>query len=124
MARGQKLMSRPIPKRHIDGTWFINAAVLLAIALLAFMAYTHLVLLKDRKYIEAGKAACDNRPSFEYFSFCNARFDGPACAHETRPRMMDWYEPVDYACAKAGPDRVFVFEVREPLEGVEIASAS
>jgi len=93
-------------------------------ALAAYAVWATANLYANRQYTALGKAVdCVERPSFEYFSFCNPQADGPACGLASQSRMMHFYEPIDYACAQFEPQRAFVFRVsdpdREPLEVAE-----
>ena len=95
--------------------------ILGALVLIGYALWATLNIYSNRQYTALGKAVdCVERPSFEYFSFCNPQADGPACGLASQSRMMHFYEPIDYACAQFEPKRTFVFRVvdpeREPLE--------
>lgn len=99
--------------------------VLGVLALAAYSVWTTLYILTNRDATLIGHSvACTDRPAAEYFMTCNAIWDGAACMHESRSRMLEFYEPIDYACAKTEPPKQFRFPVnRDPLE-VEYAEAS
>ena len=72
---------------------------------------------KDREYIAPGKAACvHERPTMDYFAMCNPLADGPACTHESRSRMMRYYDGIDSQCRFKVPDRAFRFVVTASSE--------
>lgn len=123
-------MPKPIrPRRHIDATSHLNW--LLAVFVLPVLVWVGLGIYNEvnqaywnGQYIKLGKAVdCQKRPNPSYLT-CLPSVDGPACAYNTSSPLQIWYAPIDFACAQYEPERVFVFEVREPLEGVEIASAN
>ena len=101
--------------------WF----VLSWIALLAWGVYAFIHIQTNSQATLIGKSVdCVERPAWDYFAFCAPLRDGAACTLESRSRMMEFYEPIDYACAKTEPQKQFRFPVnREPLE-VEYAEAS
>jgi len=92
------------------------------IALVGWAGYATVNMFANEKYVQLGKAVdCIERPSFEYFAFCNARMDGAACTLASQSRMMQFYEPIDYACAQYEPQRPFVFPVNNEPETLEVA---
>jgi len=95
------------------------------IASLAHSVWSELRAHQNREAVLIGKSVdCVERPAWDYFAFCNGLRDGAACSLESRSRMMEFYEPIDYACAKTEPQKQFRFPVnREPVE-VEYAEAS
>ena len=99
--------------------------VLGVLALAAYAVWATYYILTNRDATLIGHSvACVERPAAEYFQACNALWDGPACALESRSRMLEFYEPIDYACAKTEPPKQFRFPVsREPVE-VDYAEAS
>ena len=102
-------------KRHIDMTWALNFLIfLLAFPGLLWVAVSVDIYVANKRFVEAGKAACANRPAYHYFHRCNASMDGPACTLESRTRLMEWYDPVDAACAGIGDQEPFVFKIQEP----------
>ena len=93
-------------------------------ALLAYAIWSSAYIFSTRQSVAIGLAVdCIERPSFDYFAFCNANVDGPACTLASQSRMMQFYEPIDYACAQFEPQRAFVFKVYNPdTDQQEIAS--
>lgn len=86
--------------------------ILLALTLVGYSVWASLNIYSNRQYTAVGKAVqCVERPSYEYFRFCNGLVDGKACTLANRTRMMDWYGPVDEACAQFEPHRTFVFTI-------------
>ena len=92
-------------------------------ALLAYAIWATANLYANRQYTALGKAVqCVERPSYDYFAFCNGLVDGKACMLASQSRMMQWYDPIDEACAQFEPQRAFVFEVIDPeTEPLEVA---
>lgn len=95
------------------------------IASLAHSVWSELRAFQNRDATLIGKSVnCVERPAWDYMAFCSPLHDGPACTHESRSRMINWYEGIDYACAKTEPPKQFRFPVnREPVE-VDYAEAS
>jgi len=118
---------RAAPKaKAIDATHFINGGLIVIVALLAMFSFWVANQFRHTlAYAEAGMAACAERFNVDYLNACNVQADGVACQHETRSRLKDWYLEVDYRCAKAGPDVVFVARINEPPppEDFEVAEA-
>lgn len=101
--------------------WF----VLSWIALAAWGVYSFIHIQANSQATLIGKSVdCVERPSFDYFAFCNGLRDGAACTLESRSRMMEFYEPIDYACAKTEPPKKFRFPVNRETETLEIAEVS
>jgi hypothetical protein len=114
-ATKQIAYQRPVKKAQaiqLKGVvWFF----LFFMALLAYAVWATASLYSNRQYTALGKAVqCVERPSYEYFKFCNGLVDGSACMLASQSRMMQWYDPIDEACAQFEPKRSFVFEVPNP----------
>lgn len=92
-------------------------------ALLAYAVWASVYIYSNRQNIAVGQSVdCVGRVSYDYFRFCNAQVDGAACMWASQSRMLQFYEPIDYACAQFEPQRAFVFEVRDPeTEPLEVA---
>lgn len=106
---------RPVKRAHaveLKGVvWF----GLFFMALLAYAIWATANLYSNRQYTALGKAVqCVERPSYEYFKFCNAQADGAACMLASQSRMLQWYDPIDEACARFEPQRAFRFHVPNP----------
>ena len=102
--------------KPIDATRAINVSLLLVACALAICAFWLFQQARSTVlYAQAGYAACQERFNPEYLNACNVQRDGPSCQHETRSRLKDWYMEVDYRCARAGPDVVFVFDMTPPV---------
>ena len=111
-----------MPKHAIEVKW-VFWALLSWVIIFASLVWCLFYIFLNSQYTLVGKSiSCEQRPSFEYFMRCNARFDGPACTEESQTRMMDFYAPIDAACAQLEPDRPFVFPVHSEPEQIEIAS--
>ena len=108
-------------RQHIDATWLINGLIFLLAFPGLLWVFVSLDTWANKKYIEAGKAACQGLPSYEYLLRCDQRSDGVACTDENRTRLMDWYDPIDFACAKIDNDEPFVLPVSQsPVEEVDV----
>lgn len=115
-----------IKPKPIDATRAINAALIVIVVLMSWLAFwLYQQTSQTLKYAAVGVAACNERFNPEYLNACNVQADGPSCQHETRSRLKDWYMQVDYKCALAGPDVVFVAQINEPPppEDFEVAEA-
>ena len=98
--------------------WF----VLSWIALAAWGVYALVHIQMNSQATLIGKSVnCVERPAWDYMAFCSPLHDGPACTHESRSRMINWYEGIDYACAKTEPPKQFRFPVNRETETLEIA---
>ncbi len=108
------------PKVHEwKGAFWI---VLGLFALLALLVWSLSQNVMNHRYVQLGKSVdCVERPSYEYFNFCNAKVDGAACTFASQSRMMQFYEPIDYACAQYEPQRPFIFPVNNEPETLEVA---
>lgn len=114
------MASRAKPVEMKWPVWILLAVMVSPALLLTYNAVNEALL--NRHYIALGKAtSCIERPNWESMQRCNATMEGEACLHETQTALMDWYGPIDYACAKSEPGRMFRFQVR-PQE-VEYAEA-
>lgn len=124
--RGRRIpakVKRPKPIELKFGKWGFWAFLFVLVSPALIVGYNGVnTALMNSHYIRLGKAVNCDRPSFEYFAYCNALWDGPACTLEGRSRMMKFYEPIDYACAQLEPEKAFVFPVYE-AEVIEVASA-
>ncbi len=102
---------------------FIFALSWLAMAAALIWCAVHIT--SNRQATLIGKSIdCAERPSFDYFAFCNGLRDGAACTLESRSRMMAFYEPIDYACAQLEPPRKFRFPTHTEPETLEMAEVS
>lgn len=107
--------------KHVNSTIAINIGVPLLGLAAVLLAYG---VLHDRQYISIGKAVdCENRLSYDYFTFCNPLRDGEACTLESQSRMQKWYSEIDYACAQFEPKKPFVFPIHREPEPLELAEA-
>jgi hypothetical protein len=124
MRPGKYRTARKGPK-PTDVTKWVPWVLLAVIASLAHSLWAELRAHQNRQAVLIGKSVdCVERPSFDYFARCNALHDGAACTHESRSRMMEFYEPIDYACAQLEPSRVFRFPVEKEPETLEVAEVS
>jgi len=95
------------------------------ISLFAYSIWATGKIYADRQYAEIGRAViCEDRPSYEYFRFCNPQADGVACTMASQSRMLEFYEPIDYACAKGEPERPFVFPTNSDRMPTMVADAT
>ena len=100
--------------------WF----VLSWIALAAWGVYSSLHMYMNKEATLIGRAVdCVNRPSPMALK-CDPWVDGIACTEGSRGWLRDWHQPIDYACARFEPDRVFRFPVNRETETLEIAEVS
>lgn len=112
--------------KPIDATRAINAGFIVIVVLMSWLSFwLYQQGRQTLKYAAVGVAACAERFNPQYLNACNVQADGPSCQHETRSRLKDWYMQVDYKCALAGPDVVFVAKINEPPppEDFEVAEA-
>ena len=108
-------------KVHNVSRWAFWVALFI-LALIAYAVWITLYVLSNQQAILVGKSVdCVDRPSYDYFAFCNGLRDGAACTHESRSRMMTFYEPIDYACAKSEPPKQFRFPTHREPETLEVA---
>ena len=112
----------PKPKDMGNAPYYV---ALLLIALIGYSIWASQQILMNRQAVLIGKSVdCVERPSFDYFAFCNGLRDGAACTYESQSRMMRFYEPIDYACAQLEPSRVFRFPVEKEPETLEVAEVT
>ncbi len=125
MRRIPPKVARQINQRRHDWSKWAFWLALIFLASLAHSVWAELRAYQNRHAILIGASVdCIERPAWDYMAFCSPLHDGPACSHESRSRMIDWYEGIDYACAKTEPPKQFRFPVsREPVE-VDYAEAS
>ena len=116
-------IAKKAPAHDLGKAPFYGALLFIAVVGYAVWATQHIMVNREATLI-GHSVSCNDRPSFDYFAFCTPLRDGAACSLESRSRMMEFYEPIDYACAKTEPQKQFRFPVnREPVE-VEYAEAS
>lgn len=100
--------------------WLIASVLLFAVGLNIYNGLNKAYW--NAQYISVGKAVdCRNRPPPTYLQWCNPKVDGVHCIHESRTRLAEWHEPIDFACAQFEPDRTFVFPVDNEPESLEVA---
>lgn len=67
----------------------------------------------NAQFIKLGKAVdCRTRPNPRAL-ICDPRTDGIDCIEGSRGWLRDWHQPIDEACSRFEPERVFRFEVAE-----------
>ena len=110
----------PVRPQTVDATKAINIGLLVVTVCLTVASFWLFQQARHTiQYAQVGYAACSERFNPQYLNACNVQADGPSCQHETRSRLKDWYMEVDYRCAKAGPDVVFIARINEPPEPEE-----
>ena len=110
-----------MPKHAVE-VKFIFWVLLSWIALAAGLVWCLFYIFLNSQYTLLGKSVnCVERPNWEAVQRCNAAREGVACMHETQTELANWYDPIDYACSKSEPERLFRFPASEP-ETLEIAS--
>jgi hypothetical protein len=123
MNRNKYRTAKKQPAHDMGKAPFYLALLFIAVVGYAVWATQHILVNREATLI-GHSVSCNDRPSFDYFAFCTPLRDGAACSLESRSRMMQWYEGIDYACAKTEPPKQFRFPVNKEPETLEIAEVS
>ena len=106
--RVSKIQKQP---KAIDITYLVNGALLaIGLAILFGIWRFYDWGSTQLQYAEAGRTACAQSINVSYLASCNARFDGPACTHESQTRIERYVHNIDNACIPFMEDKAFVVD--------------